>query len=214
MDDFIEYVKSEYSDYGPQHSASFTANASELSLKQTSSEIGYRCKKSDQSKLVIVTTMGFSFHQMRPYESWDIFHREARRLWDIYRSVVKPEYIQRLGLRYTNKIVIPEDHVNISDYLNVGVTVPEAFLPIFKQYSVQMALNIGGECRLTAVVQSGNAIPDIPDTVALVLDIDMSQSEDVSQNDSDIWSTLDIMRERKNIIFEGCITPQSRELFK
>jgi uncharacterized protein (TIGR04255 family) len=50
--------------------------------------------------------------------------------------------------------------------------------------------------------------------MAILMDIDVSQSTSVPQNDEDIFALLNEMRVKKNNVFEACVTDQSRELFR
>ena len=54
--------------------------------------------------------------------------------------------------------------------------------------------------------------PSSPNVVSIVLDIDVFQQGLKLESDDEVWSTMEIFRLRKNLIFEGCITNNTREL--
>ena len=58
----------------------------------------------------------FSFSRLYPYENWAQFTNEAMRLWKIHRELAKPSDIQRLGVRFINRIPISGERVRIDDY--------------------------------------------------------------------------------------------------
>jgi uncharacterized protein (TIGR04255 family) len=55
--------------------------------------------------------------------------------------------------------------------------------------------------------------PAKPNVASIVLDIDLYRDTNPPQEDSEIWSFFEILRERKNEVFEACITEKARELF-
>jgi uncharacterized protein (TIGR04255 family) len=54
--------------------------------------------------------------------------------------------------------------------------------------------------------------PSGPNVVSVVLDIDVFKQGLKLESDDDVWNTMDAFRLRKNLIFEGCITNNTREL--
>jgi uncharacterized protein (TIGR04255 family) len=65
---------------------------------------------------------GFAMSRLAPYENWNAVRDEARRLWDIYRSIAKPSKLIRLAVRYINRIDMPLPLGDFKDYLR---TVPD-----------------------------------------------------------------------------------------
>src|SRR5439155_25920460 len=61
---------------------------------------------------------GFVFRRLRPYEQWQQFVNEALRLWKVFQDIGKPAEIQRLGVRFINRISLPSKQVRIEDYLD------------------------------------------------------------------------------------------------
>jgi len=56
--------------------------------------------------------------------------------------------------------------------------------------------------------------PAKPGVVSVVLDNDIFRAEEVPTDEGEVWEFFDMLRERKNDVFEACITDKSRELFK
>jgi uncharacterized protein (TIGR04255 family) len=56
--------------------------------------------------------------------------------------------------------------------------------------------------------------PEVPNTVAVVLDIDLFREVDIPQEPEGLWSLFDELRHKKDEIFLGCITDRMREAFK
>ncbi len=152
-------------------------------------------------------------NRLMPYESWSPFRTEARRLWDIYRSVAKPQSVTRIAVRYVNRLDIPLPMRDFRDYLR---TVPEvsAELPQgLACYFMQLAIP---QEDIKAVLMLNEALidPAAPNVASVVLDIDLFRTAELPGKEDDLWNLFEDLHDRKNVIFEACITDQARELFK
>jgi uncharacterized protein (TIGR04255 family) len=56
--------------------------------------------------------------------------------------------------------------------------------------------------------------PAKPGVVSVVLDIDISKSDDVPSNDNALWECFEELHMKKHEVFEACITERTRELIK
>jgi uncharacterized protein (TIGR04255 family) len=54
----------------------------------------------------------------------------------------------------------------------------------------------------------------VPDSITLILDIDVFRAERLLAELSTIWETLDKLREVKNMIFEAWLSTRTKELFR
>ncbi|MCX5727781.1 MAG: TIGR04255 family protein, partial [Nitrospirae bacterium] len=90
------------------------------SARQTSN--GYRFSSQDNRQIFQARRDGFAFNRLAPYETWESFRDEARRLWTLYRSIANPKNITRIGVRYINRLDLPLPITDFKGYLR---TVPE-----------------------------------------------------------------------------------------
>lgn len=67
-----------------------------------SKHIGFLFASQDGKSLFQARLDGFTMSRLAPYERWESFRDEARRLWDVYRSVAKPIKVIRVAVRYIN----------------------------------------------------------------------------------------------------------------
>ena len=155
----------------------------------------------------------FTFSRLSPYERWDKFREEAKRLWDIYRSVFKPTMLRRLAVRYINRIDIPlkDRSVDLKHFLRTFPEVSPAMTQDITNCFMQLELpqdDLGAVLQLTEAV-----IPPVkPDTLSVVLDIDLYREQDTPCDEKEIWEFFERLRTRKNEIFEACITDRTRKL--
>lgn len=175
--------------------------------------IGYRFISQDERQVVQVRLDGFTFSRLTPYESWESFRDEARRWWTLYRAETQPETVQRIAVRYINRLDIPLPLDDFKEYLR---TVPEVSPDLPQELSGYfMQLHIPQE-NLRAMLQLNEAIvpPPRPEVASVMLDIDLFRSDDVPSQEADLWALFEQLRQRKNEIFEACITERTRELIR
>lgn len=175
--------------------------------------VGYDFLSGDERQIVQVRLDGFTFSRLAPYDRWETFRKEARRLWELYRAIVEPVSVTRVAVRYINRLDLPLPLEDFKDYLR---TVPEVSSDLPQGLSgLLMQLAIPQE-DLGAVLLLNEALlpsPD-PDTVSILLDIDLFRELETSIDEEELWRILDQFRVRKNDVFEACITEQTRELIR
>lgn len=66
--------------------------------------IGVRLTDPIRHQIAQFKRDGLVFSQLKPYERWESFENEARRLWGIFVELGAPSQVQRLGVRFINKI--------------------------------------------------------------------------------------------------------------
>ena len=187
---------------------------SEEAVSFTSSQgiIGYRLSKADDSRILQVRRDGLAYSHMAPYTEWATFRTEARPLWEKYRAAVPDVKLARCALRYINRVDIPAIKIEPYDYFTLYPKIPEQ-LP--QQDVMGMAMNLQmpqHDLECVAVINQALLEPVKPGHISIVLDIDVFRLGIESWQDSEVWTFLDKLRDRKNEIFEACITDRTREL--
>jgi uncharacterized protein (TIGR04255 family) len=133
----------------------------------------------------------------------------------LWKRTLSYRKLTRIGVRYINRIDIPVATTPIiqqEDYLNIYPHLPAALDPV-TSYSVvaqRPVPDIG--CILT--LNSSSAPSPLLGHAAFIVDQDIAKEADPPQNDEGIYALLNQIRVKKNEIFEACITPRARELFK
>src|SRR6266540_2275623 len=79
---------------------------------------GYFFRSSDGLKVAQFRRDGFTFNRLAPYTTWEDVRAEALRLWTLYREIAQPDGLERLALRYLNRLVVPP-RGNLETYLDV-----------------------------------------------------------------------------------------------
>lgn len=132
---------------------------------------------------------------------------------DAYLEVTNPKGVQRIGLRYINRIEIPSRRIELEDFFEfrpfVGPNLPQELGPFIVGIQAPYESSRDG-LRL----QITNAAIETPDRVAVMLDVDyfLAQPGQVSLNHLFEW--LEIAHNHVEEVFEACITDRLRQMFE
>jgi uncharacterized protein (TIGR04255 family) len=178
-----------------------------------SEDVGFILRTADGKQIQQVRMNGFTLSRLEPYSDWETFSTEARRCWEVYRSIAKPVKIERAAVRYVNRLDLPMPVRDFGDYLRTAPVVspdlPQGLSGYFMQLHIPLETIKG-----MAIINQTLIDPVKPNTIAVVLDIDVFSSQNLPQSEGELWSFVDQLRDMKNFLFEGCITDPARELFK
>jgi uncharacterized protein (TIGR04255 family) len=175
---------------------------------------GSRLSKEDQSQIVLVWPAMFVFSQLAPYPGWDAFFERFCRDWALWKRTLGYRKITRIGVRYINRIDIPatDPIIQHEEYLNVYPNMPAEFQALMA-YNVVAQLSLPEiGCMLT--LNSSSAPSLLLGHAAFIVDQDIAKEGDPPQSDDGIYGLLNQIRVKKNEVFEACIKPRARELFK
>ena len=181
-------------------------NVSEVA--QTIQWNGFRMQ-DERHHIAQFTPIGAVFSRLSPYEKWENFQIEAMRLWDIFLDLAAPVSIQRLGVRYINRISL-EDGKKPSTYLKtVPSSIPDLEFPT-ESFFYQDTYQVPGypyHINWVRTIQSQQTTPVDSQGQALIIDIDVfTTNEFIASDRESLIKRLDEMRWIKNKIFFSCIT--------
>jgi uncharacterized protein (TIGR04255 family) len=78
----------------------------------------------DETTLMQLGINYLSINRLEPYRSWEEFKPFIYAALHGYSEVIKPVMMLRLGLRYVNKIVVPDQAIYVNDYFLMYAPVP------------------------------------------------------------------------------------------
>lgn len=186
--------------------------------KQSFHDLGWngcRLQSKDQLNIAQFNRDGFVFSRLMPYENWEQLTKERMRLWDIYISLAHPSGIQRIGLRFINKIVRPMSGLKLEDYYKNPPNSPEGLDFPFAGFMHHDTLMVPGyPYKINIIKTIQNSLSAEKKDIGLIVDIDVFTNEPFSLQKDDLDKRLSEMRWLKNKIFFGSITQKTLELFK
>ena len=174
---------------------------------------GYLFTSKQHGKTVQARRDGFTFNKLRPYSKWDDFSAEAKELWLRYLDFAHPVAVKRIGLRYINRIEIPDGITDLRELCLLFPTIPKGVPEVWFEYFQRFAsqINDGGMSIVTLSIDA----PSQSSRAAIILDIDVVKALDnVPPTTETLWSQCEELRTWKNGIFDASLTPKVKELFR
>jgi uncharacterized protein (TIGR04255 family) len=169
---------------------------------------GYQLKDAKSHRLVRAFPTAISFHEIQPYQGWASFIGEAHQVFGVYLRRVPRTELSRIGLRYINRIDLPLDAGEIRSWVRSAPDIPEGLPQLVSSYSSEMAMPQPDLPGVTAVMRQALLIPDSPLSIPVVVDIEMVCQASVPV--PALWSFVEWLHERENMIFERTITDRVR----
>ncbi|MBI3902921.1 MAG: TIGR04255 family protein [Nitrosomonadales bacterium] len=173
---------------------------------------GLRCESADKLHIAQFNRDGFSFSRLKPYQGWEQFQQEGFRLWRLYSEIAQPSEIQRIGLRFINRIEFLQDEVKLEDFLENPPKTPRDMEVPFEGFLHHNTLAVPGYPYGINLIQTVQP-PQGSDAWGVILDIDVVTIEPIANQDT-FEQHLAQMRWLKNKVFFGSVTPNTLELIK
>lgn len=178
---------------------------------------------SDGKRKVGVGRDVLSIHMLRPYQNpshpkrsgWDEFQPRISKALDAYWKVAQPSGVNRAGIRYINKIVVPQSRVEVEDYFKCALPNVKDLPDRLNNFMSRVEYAYSDSVRLLLSQGSSNVPQDnVPHGhVGFLLDLDViwEHTEPVAQNKA--LEIANDLRNREREAFETVITDKARKLF-
>ena len=171
----------------------------------------------DGKRLVAVGRDVLSIHMLCPYQDpnqpdsgWCEFQNRIKRALDAYWKVVQPKGVFRVGIRYINKIAIPQSAVEVEDYLRCALPVVDGLPDRLNNFMSRMDCSYKDDVRL---VLSQGSVTGSPTRVEFLLDLDVIWERPRAISKDEALTKASELRDREREAFEAVITDKARELF-
>lgn len=151
-----------------------TVGAPELAARVTSPEPRSQFKQEDGSRMIQVARDLIVVNQLRPYPAFEEWRPLILEALGIYQELARPAQVERIGLRYINRVVIPESEFPMDRYFGIYPQLPEALGSTYGSFMLRIEVPIPspGHSLLatfgTAPADKGGAafVLDLYDTIA------------------------------------------------
>ena len=171
--------------------------------------------REDEKAFVQVGQYLMAINHLKPYPDpgWETFSPLIERALQTYREVAAPTGIHRIGLRYINRVELPDERVELEEYFEfypfIGKQLPQDFTAFF--VGVQVPYEEG---RDTLKLQLTSISPEAPGQLAFLLDLDyfLSIPGEVALDEAAQW--IYAAHEHLEGAFEASIKDALRERFK
>ncbi len=176
--------------------------------------VGYKLINNADSSIIIQVKPGaISFSRLPPYEGWLNLVAEFKKYYAWFTDK-KFKSLSRIGVRYINRIDIPrvDGKIELEDYIKIYPKVPKIDFPDFSKFSLQTASVMDGNRMLIVNVHPAIEQP-LLNHGSIIFDLDVAQSINLPENNSQLYAALDEIREKKNFFFKSLLTAKCKRLF-
>jgi uncharacterized protein (TIGR04255 family) len=169
--------------------------------------------RADESALVQIGPNLLAVNHLPPYPHWSEFKVLVFDALSIYERVARPKGFRRIGLRYINRIEIPETAFDFSAYFNLGPHLPDEIAAPYGTILMRVGLQHEteqGQLLLTFASTPNNDAP----TSAFILDLDFVT---IAEGELTLETARDWVEGAHGHIetaFEACMTDRLRDIFE
>ena len=207
--DFLDSLREFYGELKIEGGKPPTQKVSELGW------MGVRFQSTDGKHIAQFKRDGFVFSRLEPYLTWEQLYGEQQRLWAIFKALAEPAEIQRVGLRYINRIKLPPGELRFEDYMQPAPLAPRDLDLPFHDFTHHDTLAVPDRPYAINVIRTIQPQRDAGDSaIALILDIDVFTTESFDLDEALLGRRLIEMRWLKNKAFFGSITEKALETFR
>jgi len=204
----------DYPNFKRQHTISLelVADEDKSETSRTAEWTGFKFSNAESTQIAQFKRDGLTFSRLKPYQNWEPFEAEARRLWRIFTEIADPQQVERLGVRFINRIPV-NSMADVSKVLREPPTQP-LNLPIanflyqsrFDVHESGLGVNITKALDVTSLAEKIGP--------ALILDIDVFTKNPFICDESRLDEYLSRMRYLKNGAFFSLLTDAALADFK
>ncbi len=175
---------------------------------------GMRLQSADGHNVAMFTADLFSMSRLNAYQTWESLISETLRLWTLYRDLVQQNYVNRLGVRFINRLPLEGKKVEFQYYFRNFPRAIPGHDPDRLTFLYQDLISIPGqELKANIIKTAQPGLPQDP-RAALILDIDLFDEIRFASDEEILRKRLDKMHYWKNWIFFNTITRSLVEKLK
>ncbi len=166
--------------------------------------------------LVQVGPRVLAVNALKPYPSWSGFKPYIEKAWQCFQQVVDVKGIERVALRYINRIELSCKPNEIGRFfafhLDLGPRLPGDRLVHFGLEGVFAFAKLRDRCRVKLFPETNDETKDST-TMALILDIEYFLARPGGVTPDNVVTWIEEAHDRVEEMFEGSITDALRRQF-
>jgi uncharacterized protein (TIGR04255 family) len=152
-------------------------------------------------------------NQLQPYPTFADWRPNIEFALEHYWELAKPRGVKRIGLRYINRIVIPESPIRMEHYFGIYPNLPQEMGDVHGGYMVRVQI----PCSQTGhamLITLASAPADDPKHTAHLLDLYATFQSELPAGKHVVIAQTTAAHENVEKTFESSITDRLRNLFE
>lgn len=145
------------------------------------------------------------------YQGWESFKKTIDLLLNSYFQCTQPHSSKRVGVRYINRFVFPEENIMFSEYFNLNVSLP-TLLKTINAFDLNLINSIpyeGHNITMKIRFSSDTLRPD-EQGVAFILDIDSFVINTIPVDYAGILQIAGLCHDYLKAVFESTLQDKTR----
>lgn len=167
---------------------------------------------ADGKAIVGVGEHMLSVHVLAPYPGWASFLPRVREALSIYRDLARPDGLAQVGLRYIDRIVLPDgEGTNLVEYFPCLPPRPESMPSVLDGFHVVTQARDPTD-NFTAVLTMAS-VPEADHRLVVLYDLNLVRTFEKPAALDELDLHANFLHARQRRIFEESITESTRRLF-
>jgi len=176
--------------------------------------VGISAKSLDNKNIVQLFRDRFSFSQLPPYKNWELLEEQAIKIWNIFLDKTKNDGVNRVGVRFINKIELALPLDDFNDYIVGAPVVPEGLPQFLGAFDMRLIIP-NKEIEADGIVNmSMNGLDKEKNVVPVILDVDVGKTGHMQSDEKSLHETLAELRHYKNELFFRNITDKVVRMYQ
>ena len=190
-----------------QFQAEFGPNG--LKVAEPSAVIPRSIYRSDQTGTLMQLSPGLlTVNEIAPYRGWDSFQADIKFAWEALAEVAQINAINRIGLRYINRLPRKDPDELLSEWLAKSPFIPEHLLGTSSRFISRIESGFNGSGKLIVTVAETVENTERP----IIFDIDTITEKEATVGWSVVEKVIDDLHESVWSVFSGAIGPKLRKV--
>lgn len=165
----------------------------------------------DNTRVYQIGESMYTASAVKSYPGWEGFLPLVKDGFLAYTGVVGPKAINRIGLRYINRLERPVKDLDFRDWFNVGPLLPESMYRDLGSYFLRFEMR-SSDVRL--VVTTGTVLSDRNDYVEIMVDLDRVVLREMPVSWDNVANEISSAHEHVWQAFEQLCTEKTVEYMK
>jgi uncharacterized protein (TIGR04255 family) len=214
---FYEKVRKDYPKKSQMEMAGVEVKVAQgqAETRQLIGEPRMRFAREDDSRLVQLARDLLVVNQVVtpscPYPHYEEWREVVHTALDVYRGLAAPTGIDRIGVRYINRVCVPGVFIRLEEYFRIYPQIPEELGGVHGPFMLQLAMPVPQNHQL--MLTFGATPAGQPDTLGFLLDLYYVVALGGRDVFVEVRRLLDEVHARIVHTFENTITDASRKLF-
>ena len=168
--------------------------------------VGISAKNSDNKNIVQLFRDRFSFSQLPPYQNWELLEEHAIKIWNIFLDKTKIDGVNRVGVRFINKIELDLPLDDFNDYIVGAPVVPDGLPQFLGAFDMRLIIP-NKDIEADGIINmSMSGFDKEKNVVPVILDVDVGKTGRMQSDEESLHKTLAELRHYKNELFFRNIT--------